>query len=266
MPTRRSWTMPRLSTPRTRLTDARPVIAFRRWSRFGSRRRSAIGMRNGRADSPWQTSRPARRGDWRPEAAARPGELRRRRLHVERDAGRRRPARPQRQQGDDDRCNRRHRRRGRDRDRIRGSGLTSHGHDLPCSRGAGTAGATPLPIRRGAGCDGGRRERVLGPQARRSSRGERAPGFGPPGNGPRCQPCRRPPRRPRLRVGTLVLNNDLRHPPVLAQDLAAVDAMTGGRLEIGIGAGWNRPEYEAAGLTFDPPAGVGYGGWRRRCG
>ncbi|HYI65811.1 MAG TPA: TIGR03621 family F420-dependent LLM class oxidoreductase [Candidatus Limnocylindrales bacterium] len=57
-----------------------------------------------------------------------------------------------------------------------------------------------------------------------------------------------------LRVGTLVLNNDLRHPPVLAQDLAAVDAMTDGRLEIGIGAGWNRPEYEAAGLTFDPPA------------
>jgi len=57
-----------------------------------------------------------------------------------------------------------------------------------------------------------------------------------------------------LRVGTLVLNNDLRHPPVLAQDLATVDAMTDGRLEIGLGAGWNRPEYEAAGLAFDPPA------------
>ena len=56
-----------------------------------------------------------------------------------------------------------------------------------------------------------------------------------------------------LRIGTLVLNNDLRHPPVLAQELAAVDAMTDGRLEIGLGAGWNRPEYEAAGLTFDPP-------------
>jgi len=58
----------------------------------------------------------------------------------------------------------------------------------------------------------------------------------------------------KLRIGTLVLNNDLRHPPVLAQDLATVDAMTDGRLEIGLGAGWNRPEYEAAGLTFDPPA------------
>jgi probable F420-dependent oxidoreductase len=58
----------------------------------------------------------------------------------------------------------------------------------------------------------------------------------------------------RLRIGTLVLNNDLRHPPVLAQELATLDAMTEGRLEIGLGAGWNRPEYEAAGLTFDPPA------------
>ena len=58
----------------------------------------------------------------------------------------------------------------------------------------------------------------------------------------------------RLRIGTLVLNNDLRHPPVLAQELATVDAMTSGRLEIGLGAGWNRPEYEAAGLRFDPPA------------
>ena len=57
-----------------------------------------------------------------------------------------------------------------------------------------------------------------------------------------------------LRIGTLVLNNDLRHPTVVAQELATVDAMTDGRLEIGIGAGWNRPEYEAAGLTFDPPS------------
>ena len=57
-----------------------------------------------------------------------------------------------------------------------------------------------------------------------------------------------------LRIGTLVLNNDLRHPPVLAQELATVDAMTDGRLEIGLGAGWNRPEYEAAGMSFDPPA------------
>lgn len=57
-----------------------------------------------------------------------------------------------------------------------------------------------------------------------------------------------------LRIGTLVLNNELRHPAVLAQELATVDAMTDGRLEIGIGAGWNRVEMEAAGMAFDPPA------------
>lgn len=56
-----------------------------------------------------------------------------------------------------------------------------------------------------------------------------------------------------LRIGSYVLNNDLRHPTVLAQELTTIDAITGGRLEIGIGAGWNRDEYEAAGLAFDAP-------------
>ena len=56
-----------------------------------------------------------------------------------------------------------------------------------------------------------------------------------------------------LRIGTLVLNNELRHPPVLAQQLATIDSMTDGRLEIGLGAGWNRAEMEAAGLPFDAP-------------
>ena len=56
-----------------------------------------------------------------------------------------------------------------------------------------------------------------------------------------------------LRIGTYVLNNDLRHPTVLAQEMTTIDAITGGRLEIGIGAGWNRVEYEAAGLSFDAP-------------
>jgi probable F420-dependent oxidoreductase len=55
-----------------------------------------------------------------------------------------------------------------------------------------------------------------------------------------------------LRVGTFVFNNDLRHPAVLAQDLASLDVLSNGRLEIGIGAGWNRPEYEAAGIAFEP--------------
>jgi probable F420-dependent oxidoreductase len=55
----------------------------------------------------------------------------------------------------------------------------------------------------------------------------------------------------RMRVGTFVLNNDLRHPAVLAQELASLDVLSDGRLDIGLGAGWNVPEYTAAGLPFD---------------
>ncbi|HXX61284.1 MAG TPA: TIGR03621 family F420-dependent LLM class oxidoreductase [Candidatus Sulfotelmatobacter sp.] len=61
----------------------------------------------------------------------------------------------------------------------------------------------------------------------------------------------------RLRVGTFVLNNELRHPAVLAQDLATIDVLSGGRLEVGIGAGWNKPEFDHLGLAFEPvPARV----------
>lgn len=56
----------------------------------------------------------------------------------------------------------------------------------------------------------------------------------------------------RLRIASFVHNNDLRHPAVLAQDLATLDVLSGGRLDVAIGAGWNRPEYEAIGLPFDP--------------
>jgi probable F420-dependent oxidoreductase len=55
-----------------------------------------------------------------------------------------------------------------------------------------------------------------------------------------------------LRVGTFVFNNNLRHPAVLAQDLATLDRLSGGRLELGIGAGWNKPEHEAIGIPFEP--------------
>jgi probable F420-dependent oxidoreductase len=58
-----------------------------------------------------------------------------------------------------------------------------------------------------------------------------------------------------LRVGTLVLNNDFRHPALLAREAATVDLLTDGRFELGLGAGHAAPEYERAGLTFDP-AGV----------
>lgn len=55
----------------------------------------------------------------------------------------------------------------------------------------------------------------------------------------------------RLRIASFVFNNDLRHPAVLAQDLASIDVLSGGRLDIAIGAGWNKPEYDAIGLPFD---------------
>jgi probable F420-dependent oxidoreductase len=55
----------------------------------------------------------------------------------------------------------------------------------------------------------------------------------------------------RILVGTYVLNNDLRHPVVLAREAAAVDLLTDGRLQLGLGAGWNKAEYDQAGLTFN---------------
>lgn len=57
-----------------------------------------------------------------------------------------------------------------------------------------------------------------------------------------------------LRVGCLVFDNDYRHPLVLAKELASLDHLSGGRLEIGLGAGWMAPDYEQAGIAFDPPA------------
>src|SRR3979411_2887777 len=58
----------------------------------------------------------------------------------------------------------------------------------------------------------------------------------------------------RLRICPLVLNNDFHHPVHLARELASVDHLTGGRLELGIGAGHAFTEYAAIGQTFAPPA------------
>jgi probable F420-dependent oxidoreductase len=55
-----------------------------------------------------------------------------------------------------------------------------------------------------------------------------------------------------VRLAAFVHNNDLRHPAVLAQDLASLDVLSGGRVDVAIGAGWNKPEYDAIGLPFDP--------------
>ena len=56
----------------------------------------------------------------------------------------------------------------------------------------------------------------------------------------------------KIRISAFVHNNDLRHPAVLAQELATLDALSEGRLDVAIGAGWNESEYAAIGLPFDP--------------
>jgi probable F420-dependent oxidoreductase len=56
----------------------------------------------------------------------------------------------------------------------------------------------------------------------------------------------------RIRISAFVHNNDLRHPAVLAQELATLDVLSEGRLDVAIGAGWNGAEYAAIGLPFDP--------------
>ena len=58
-----------------------------------------------------------------------------------------------------------------------------------------------------------------------------------------------------LKVGTLVLDNDYKHPVVTAKEMATLDVLSGGRLELGIGAGWMASDYEQAGIALDP-AGV----------
>ena len=57
----------------------------------------------------------------------------------------------------------------------------------------------------------------------------------------------------RLRVGSLVFCNDFRHPVVLAKEAATLDVVSGGRFELGLGAGWLRAEYDQAGISFDAP-------------
>ncbi len=57
----------------------------------------------------------------------------------------------------------------------------------------------------------------------------------------------------RLRVLSLVAQNGLQHPALLAKDIATIDALSGGRVELGIGAGWQQGDYHALGLPFDAP-------------
>lgn len=57
----------------------------------------------------------------------------------------------------------------------------------------------------------------------------------------------------RVRLGTFVLDNDFRHPLLVAQEAATVDLLTDGRLELGIGAGWMGQDYQRLGIEFEAP-------------
>jgi alkanesulfonate monooxygenase SsuD/methylene tetrahydromethanopterin reductase-like flavin-dependent oxidoreductase (luciferase family) len=55
-----------------------------------------------------------------------------------------------------------------------------------------------------------------------------------------------------LRLATTVLDNDFRHPVMLAKEIATLDLMSEGRVDLGLGAGWNPPDYNLTGLaTWD---------------
>jgi probable F420-dependent oxidoreductase len=54
-----------------------------------------------------------------------------------------------------------------------------------------------------------------------------------------------------LRIGSLVFDNDYRHPVVLAKEAATLDLLSDGRLDFGLGAGWLKSDYEKAGIPLD---------------
>src|ERR1700674_1128353 len=55
----------------------------------------------------------------------------------------------------------------------------------------------------------------------------------------------------KLRVGSLVFDNDYRHPVVLAKEAATLDLLSDGRFDLGLGAGWLASDYEQAGIPFE---------------
>jgi probable F420-dependent oxidoreductase len=57
----------------------------------------------------------------------------------------------------------------------------------------------------------------------------------------------------RVRLGSLTLCNDLRNPGLVAKMAGTLDLLSGGRLDLGVGAGWYEPEYRATGIDFDSP-------------
>jgi probable F420-dependent oxidoreductase len=56
-----------------------------------------------------------------------------------------------------------------------------------------------------------------------------------------------------LKVGALVFDNDYKHPVVLAKELATIDVLSGGRVEVGLGAGWLKSDYDQSGIPMNEP-------------
>lgn len=57
----------------------------------------------------------------------------------------------------------------------------------------------------------------------------------------------------RVRIGPYVLANDFRHPLLVAGEAASLDVLSGGRLDLGLGAGWKRSDYRQLGIEYEPP-------------
>src|SRR5512144_2903301 len=57
-----------------------------------------------------------------------------------------------------------------------------------------------------------------------------------------------------LRVGALVWANDYRHPVLFAKEMTTIDLLSSGRLQLGIGAGWMRSDYDQSGIAYDSAA------------
>ena len=68
----------------------------------------------------------------------------------------------------------------------------------------------------------------------------------------------------RIRIGSMALCNDLRNPALLAKMIASLDLLSGGRIDVGMGAGWYEPEYRAAGIEFDSTSAAASVGSARR--
>jgi len=56
-----------------------------------------------------------------------------------------------------------------------------------------------------------------------------------------------------LRIGPYVFANDFRHPLMVAREAATLDRLSGGRLDLGLGAGWKPSDYRQLGISYDPP-------------